>query len=267
LTPDYEKTWHVGLRATHNEKRKLCAFITGIPVTVRVRNNTFKSVEINFLCVHKNLRSKRLAPVLIKEITRRCHLLGIWEAVYTAGVVLPKPIATCRYYHRSLQWTKLYQTGFSPLPSGMTEARMVMRNRLPKNTFLPGIRLMEEADVKAVTTLLKNYLDHFDLAPEYTEDEVRHWLLHRGDDANRVIWAYVVEVFELHAAFFTNIIRTLQAKKLPISSLFTHFLRPFLTVSNMILSKRPTYFIMLYPFPGLLNLNFRNVSPPSCEML
>jgi len=36
-------------------------------------------VEINFLCVHKKLRSKRLAPVLIKEITRRVNLKGIWQ--------------------------------------------------------------------------------------------------------------------------------------------------------------------------------------------
>ena len=54
-------------------------------------------VEINFLCVHKKLRSKRVAPVLIKEITRRVHLQGLFQAVYTAGVVLPKPVASCRY--------------------------------------------------------------------------------------------------------------------------------------------------------------------------
>ena len=36
-------------------------------------------VEINFLCVHKSLRSKRLAPVLIKEITRRVNLKGIFQ--------------------------------------------------------------------------------------------------------------------------------------------------------------------------------------------
>lgn len=53
-------------------------------------------VEINFLCVHKKLRSKRVAPVLIREITRRVNLEGIFQAVYTAGVVLPKPVATCR---------------------------------------------------------------------------------------------------------------------------------------------------------------------------
>lgn len=47
-------------------------------------------VEINFLCVHKSLRDKRLAPVLIKEITRRVNLTGIFQAVYTAGIVIPK---------------------------------------------------------------------------------------------------------------------------------------------------------------------------------
>ena len=53
-------------------------------------------VEINFLCVHKKLRAKRVAPVLIREITRRVNLEGIFQAVYTAGVVLPKPVGSCR---------------------------------------------------------------------------------------------------------------------------------------------------------------------------
>ena len=54
--------------------------------------------EINFLCVHRSLRSKRLAPVLIKEITRRVNLCDIWQAVYTAGVELPKPVAETKYW-------------------------------------------------------------------------------------------------------------------------------------------------------------------------
>ena len=49
-------------------------------------------VEINFLCVHKKLRAKRLAPVLIREITRRVNCQGRFQAVYTAGVVLPTPV-------------------------------------------------------------------------------------------------------------------------------------------------------------------------------
>jgi len=44
-----------------------------------VQGQTVKMVEINFLCVHKKLRSKRLAPVLIKEITRRVNVNGIFQ--------------------------------------------------------------------------------------------------------------------------------------------------------------------------------------------
>ena len=59
-------------------------------------DSTIKTAEINFLVTHKKLRSKRLAPVLIKEVTRRVNLQGVWQAVYTAGVVLPTPIGVCR---------------------------------------------------------------------------------------------------------------------------------------------------------------------------
>lgn len=63
-----------------------------LPLLIRVTLMT----EINFLNVHKKLRSKRLAPVMIREITRRSHLHGIFQAVYTAGAILPKPVSTCQ---------------------------------------------------------------------------------------------------------------------------------------------------------------------------
>ena len=73
-----------------------------------------KVVEINFLCVHKKLREKRVAPVLIREITRRVNLEGIFQAVYTAGVVLPKPVATCRLVSLILSFTA-FESGHKTL--------------------------------------------------------------------------------------------------------------------------------------------------------
>lgn len=58
-----------------------------------IHGKKVKMAEINFLCASKNLRSHRLAPVLIKEVTRRINLRNIWQAVYTAGVVVPSPIS------------------------------------------------------------------------------------------------------------------------------------------------------------------------------
>ncbi len=88
--------------------------------------------EINFLCVHKKLRSKRLAPVLIKEVTRRVNLRGIFQAVYTAGVMLPKPVSACRYFHRSLNPRKLLDIKFTHLGPLMTVPRTEKLYRLPE---------------------------------------------------------------------------------------------------------------------------------------
>lgn len=104
-------------------------------------------VEINFLCVHKKLRSKRVAPVLIREITRRVNLHGVFQAVYTAGVVLPKPITTCRYWHRSLNPKKLIETKFSHLTRNMTLQRTIKLYKLPSDTKCNLLRPLTKADI------------------------------------------------------------------------------------------------------------------------
>lgn len=119
--PGWRPEWHVGVRVS--KSKKLVGFISAIPGQVRVYDKVLKIVEINFLCVHKKLRAKRVAPVLIREITRRVNLTGIFQAVYTAGVVLPKPVATCRYWHRSLNAKKLIDVQFSHLSRNMTMQR------------------------------------------------------------------------------------------------------------------------------------------------
>jgi glycylpeptide N-tetradecanoyltransferase len=114
------------------------SFISGIPALLHVNGKAVDIAEINFLCVHKKLRSKRLTPLLIKEVTRRVNRLGVWHAAYTAGVVIPKPVATCRYYHRSINPKKLVDIKFSSLNARTTMARMIRLNKLPEAPQTPG---------------------------------------------------------------------------------------------------------------------------------
>ncbi|KAL2133811.1 hypothetical protein VTI74DRAFT_1617 [Chaetomium olivicolor] len=190
LSPGWRKEWHVGIRSGNT----LCAFISAIPTDIRVRNNTIKGAEVNFLCIHKKLRGKRLAPVLIKEITRRVNLEGIWQAIYTGGIVLPRPVSTCRYYHRALNWMKLYEVGFSPCPPNSKPAYQARKYNVPDQTSTRGLREMEAKDLEAVQDLLERYLKRFDLTPVWDSKEVEHWLLHKKDaPGEQVIWSYVVE--------------------------------------------------------------------------
>jgi glycylpeptide N-tetradecanoyltransferase len=72
--PNSPKDWIVGVRA--NASGKLVACITGIAATMKLgsEKHVVKTAEINFLCVHKKLRCKRLVPLLREETTRRLVL-------------------------------------------------------------------------------------------------------------------------------------------------------------------------------------------------
>lgn len=131
-----------------------------------------------------------MAPVLISEITRRVRLRGIFQALYTAGVFLPKPIASCRYYHRSLNPKKLVDVGFSHLTRNMTISRMNKLLKLPDKPLLSGLRRLERKDIKQVHALLTEHMKQFDLVPLFNLEETEHWLLPKPD----VIDSYVVEV-------------------------------------------------------------------------
>ncbi|KAN0037164.1 hypothetical protein ACTFIV_002500 [Dictyostelium citrinum] len=183
--PGFLKEWHIGVRVV--ESKKLVGFISGIPATIRVEGKPITMVEINFLCVHKKLREKRLAPVLIKEVTRRVNLRNIWQAAYTAGVVLPKPVAICKYWHRSIKQQKLVEVGFSALPPKMSMASMVKLYRINDEMKHP-LRPLTKEDVPSFRVLLDDYLSKYKIAPEFaTDEDVWHWFETRKD----VITCYV----------------------------------------------------------------------------
>lgn len=77
LTPAHNKNWFVGVQAK-SKPNKLFAFISALPSKVSVNGDVKKMAQVNFMCIHKKLRQKRLAPVLIKEITRRVNLENTW---------------------------------------------------------------------------------------------------------------------------------------------------------------------------------------------
>eukprot|EP01116_Phalansterium_solitarium_P016084 TRINITY_DN364_c0_g1_i4.p1 TRINITY_DN364_c0_g1~~TRINITY_DN364_c0_g1_i4.p1 ORF type:complete len:402 (+),score=135.78 TRINITY_DN364_c0_g1_i4:175-1380(+) len=184
--PGYRREWHIGVRATSNGK--LLAFITGVPATVAVHGRELTVAEINFLCVHKKLRSRRLTPVLIKEITRRVNLSGIFQAVYTSGSVLPKPVSRCRYYHRSLNPKKLIDVGFSSPAPRLTVNGTIKLYKLPEKPELAGIRPLQPADVPSACRLLNAHLARYELHAVFSETEFAHQFLPRTD----IVACYVI---------------------------------------------------------------------------
>jgi glycylpeptide N-tetradecanoyltransferase len=185
--PGYLKTWHLCI--LNETTKEMMGFISAIPVHINIFGKEVAMVEINFLCVKISLRAKRMAAVLIKEITRRVHLQNIWQAVYTAGVLLPRPISTCTYYHRNLNIKKLLDVKFTYLPPKLNISRAKSVYKVAKDTTITGLRVMEKKDVEGVFKLLNEYLKKFKVHPFYSPEEVAHWFLPRKG----VVFSFVVE--------------------------------------------------------------------------
>lgn len=212
--PDYKKDWHVGVCV--KSSKRLVGFISGIPVTVRVCGSVLKAAEINFLCVHKQLRSKRLAPVLIKEVTRRVNLCGIWQAVSYAkfACVIQCPLGIhCRgcdsqarsnmpllaptsqhqdtgpgRFCRHCLTFNIVQSRFFSIGSRMTVSMAQRLYKLPPDTGDVNMRLMEPRDVDGVRRLIESHLESCKIHPVYTDEEIRHIFLPRDG----IIYTYVI---------------------------------------------------------------------------
>lgn len=215
--PGWRKEWHIGVRV--KATGKLVAFISGIASNLKlIKSQTdLKSVDINFLCVHKKLRKKRLTPVLVKEVTRRVNKADIWHALYTGGAILPKPVSTCRYAHRPINWDKLYEVGFSHLPANQTKAKMIAHYALPPTITTKGFRPMEQKDIDQVYELFVSFHNRFELVQTYDKEELNHWLLANNDNGEQsnVVKSYVVEDEKGHVTDFMS-----------------YFLLPFTVLNN-----------------------------------
>ncbi|KAG9337603.1 hypothetical protein JZ751_028455 [Albula glossodonta] len=159
--PGWLPQWHCGVRVNSNQK--LVGFISAIPANIRI-------YDMSVLIYISNMLQET-------------------SAVYTAGVVLPKPVGTCRYWHRSLNPRKLIEVKFSHLSRNMTMQRTMKLYRLPEAPKTAGLRPMTHKDVPAVHRLLGEYLKQFNLAPVMSTEEVEHWLMPQEN----IIDTYLVE--------------------------------------------------------------------------
>nr|XP_040032348.1 glycylpeptide N-tetradecanoyltransferase 1-like isoform X1 [Gasterosteus aculeatus aculeatus] len=185
--PNWLPQWNCGVRVHSNNK--LVGFIAALPADVRVYETQKRMAAVKFLCVHKKLRLKRMTPVLIRELTRRVHQQGLSQAVYSAGIVLPTPISSCRYWHRPLSPRKLTEVSYPGLRQNMNLPRALKFYRLPETTKTPGLRPLTDADVVGVHSLLQANQLRFHLSSAMSLQEAEHWLSPREN----VVDTYVVE--------------------------------------------------------------------------
>lgn len=186
-TPGYRKDWHIGVYKSSGNV--LVATILAIPSVVRVLDQLVPLVQINFLCVRPAYRSKSLASIMIKEISRRVAKTDVMSAIYTTALELPHVITVAQYYHRPLNIKKLINLGFCYKHQKLSMTGTMKFYTLPDFQPCKGLRVMKHEDIEQAYQLLNGHLQKFKVATQFSVDEFRHHFTPRDD----VVWSYVEE--------------------------------------------------------------------------
>lgn len=132
--PKHKEEYSLGLRFNN----KLVGYVFAREHILVIDGKENKVAGVNFLCVSKDLRGKRISPVLIKEITRRCNCEGIYQAIFTSGTKFSFNVSQSNYFHRPLNVKRLVSTGFTSdtrvlqIPASRSSTRRATEEDIPK---------------------------------------------------------------------------------------------------------------------------------------
>lgn len=181
--PGYYPEFHIAVKY----KDSIVGTIFGVPRTIKVFDKTIKQIEINYLCVREQLRSKRLAPILIKEVTRRVVEKGMYQAYYTASMELPNTLGSGTYYSRYFNIKKMIDANYTSKPEKISIDAYSRLFKVNEPTL--KIRKMEEKDVSICCKKLNQYNTKYKISILFDEEEFTHKFL----PIPNVVDSYVIE--------------------------------------------------------------------------
>ena len=190
-SPGYHARYHVAVRNQKN--KKLLATIVLIPKKAVLLGKNVKVAEVNFLAVHRALREKRLAQLMIQEATRLTYLYDSQIGFYTSSRSMPTPFSTSKDYFRLLDPGKALDIRMCPLPPNTTKKQFVTKNRLPDEkgiTINGSIRRMEKKDITAVLKLWNKQQEKYKVRYKFSQDDLVHFLLPKQEG---LVWTWVIE--------------------------------------------------------------------------
>lgn len=179
--PNHHPDLNLGLRDHHGG---LVGFIHGQLVGMVIMDEPITTSLINYLCIDKRYRDRLLAPLMIKEITRRVVNHGVQFGFFTATRPSYPPFSRAGYYHRILNFKKAYGVGFCSVdkPENLDRFHKFF-SVPPADGTVTGLSRMVESDVDHVTVLLNSWNSRYKLFQQLSTTDVKHLLLdHYGID-------------------------------------------------------------------------------------
>lgn len=142
--------------------------------------------DINYLCIHPKLRGKGLAQMFIDEITRNMCNDNIVVGSFTTQRYIPTPICKTEFYHRPLNYEKLYNANFIRLESNISLDKGVSTFMIQYKHKHKVVRMGAD-HYDEVYELLCKYQDKYNFYQEYSREEFEHYFKN-----SNIVSSYVI---------------------------------------------------------------------------
>lgn len=184
----YGKNNHKVIGIIIKNNNLLIGVISGKIIKMQINKNKIDMIETNYLCIHPQLRNKKMTHVLIKELVRQFNLLNYYYGIYATNNYLPSPILTTSQYFRPININKLVDTGFLKL-QGTTELKSVKKAiKLPNlDNINPNFKKMKFEHLSKTYDIYKLYMSKYNCHRIYSIDEFKQIFLN-----NKFVTCYVV---------------------------------------------------------------------------
>lgn len=186
--PNCNKELFVGVKFND----KIVGSIIGIPTKIKCCDKSIDIITINFLCVHRKLRNKYLAPLLIKEITRRTNLLNIWQAVFTDDINIGTPYSSSQIYHKIVNLKKALFVDFISLDKSLTYEKLdiKIKNKFKINNNLKNyFKILEKEDLLETYDFYNKNIKNKKIYFNYSFEEFCHMF----NPINNIIYTFILK--------------------------------------------------------------------------
>ena len=159
------------------EDRIIVGFIAATPIHYKINSAIIETFTVDFLCVHQDLRGKRLAPILMKELSIRLQKLGMSTgSIFSTRTVLNfHPITSPSYYYRPIDIEKLISSG--QVKSIQSAERLRNQFKVDFTPLIKCFHTLTEKDIPEALDLMHKEINKRQLGLVLTEEEFYHYFL------------------------------------------------------------------------------------------
>ena len=211
--PSAKKYGNISVKLYHNDK--LVGFIGSSVRTFMINQVEYMMAESDFLSLHTSERKKGFVQLLIDELIYKTQQYALTMNLpipligfYTGSRYLPKPFTSTTYYHRPINFEKLYKCGFVDKEEVNNMIGTKKFYDIPasiKKNFRP---LREEDIEPLVEHLNSNALEKYDLVEKFNIEDFKYYYLDSPlvhayvfvDEEDDEIIEDFVALYELHSA-------------------------------------------------------------------